>query len=448
MIIEKLKQLRNKEISAEENVKGFLKEIEKNDKKGKKINAFLEIGKNAVNDAKETDKKIKSGKAGKLAGLVIGVKANINVKGMHASCASLTLKDYKCGYDASVIKEIKDEDGIIIGICNMDEFACGFSGETSAFGATKNPLNTNLIPGGSSSGSAAAVASGFCDLALGSDTGGSIRNPASHCGLYGLKPAYGSVSRYGLIDLAMSLDQIGTLASDLEGCRLLFDIIKGKDEKDATTSPFHRASELDSEHRKKKDIVFGYLNLPCDKDVKNEFEILLKKIGDRYKIKLVKINYIDLAIATYFPLVYVEFYSATRRFDGRKYGARIEEVCGPEVMRRIIGGRMISKAEHASRYYRKSLAVKELIRKEFLQVFKNVDCILSPTVPRLPHEIGASIKIEDMYNYDALTSPANLAGIAALSMPKMSVNGLPIGLQIQAENEDIVFKAAGLIESL
>lgn len=441
MITEKLEQLRKGKISVEDNVKKFLKEIEKNDKSGKKINAFLEINKNAISEAKEVDRKIKSGKVGKLAGLAIGVKANINVKGLHSSCASLTLKDYKCGYDASVIKRIKEEDGIIIGMCNMDEFACGFSGETSAFGVTKNPINTKLIPGGSSSGSAAAVATGFCDLALGSDTGGSVRNPASHCGLYGLKPAYGSVSRYGLIDLAMSLDQIGSLSQDLKGCELLFDVIRGRDERDATT--FGDKTKI-----KKSEIIFGYLDLPCDKDVKSEFEKFIKKISEKQKVKLVKINYIDLAVATYVPLVYVEFFSATRRFDGRKYGARIEDVAGPEVMRRILGGGMISKAEYAGRYYRKSLAVKELIRKEFLRVFKDVDCILSPTVPRLPHEIGASIKIEDMHNYDALTSPANLAGIAAISMPKMQINGMPVGLQLQSENEDVLFRAAEMIEKI
>jgi len=199
------------------NLQKYLVEIAKNDKQGKKINAFLQVRgeEELIREAKIIDEKIKNGKAGKLAGKIIAVKANINVKGLNISCASKTLENYKGTYDASVIKKIKEEDGLIIGITNMDEFACGSSGETSAFGPTRNPINNQLITGGSSSGSAAAVSAGFCDFTLGSDTGGSIRNPASHCGVVGLKPSYGMVSRYGLVDMAMSFDQIGPLAEML-----------------------------------------------------------------------------------------------------------------------------------------------------------------------------------------------------------------------------------------
>ena len=217
------------------NLQKYLVEIAKNDKQGKKINAFLQVRgeEELIREAKIIDEKIKNGKAGKLAGKIIAVKANINVKGLNASCASRTLENYKAPYNATVIKKIKQEDGLIIGMTNMDEFACGASGETSAFGPTKNPQVLELIPGGSSSGSAAAVAAGFCDVALGSDTGGSIRNPASHCGIIGLKPSYSSVSRYGLIDLSMSLDQIGPLARNVEDAALLLSVIQGKDEKDS-----------------------------------------------------------------------------------------------------------------------------------------------------------------------------------------------------------------------
>src|SRR3989338_517665 len=199
------------------NLQKYLVEIAKNDKQGKKINAFLQVRgeEELIREAKIIDEKIKNGKAGKLAGKIIAVKANINVKGLNASCASRTLENYKAPYDASVIRKIKDEDGLIIGTTNMDEFACGSSGETSAFGPTKNPQALELIPGGSSSGSVAAVSARFCDMALGSDTGGSIRNPASHCGVVGIKPSYGTVSRYGLIDLSMSLDQIGPIGKSV-----------------------------------------------------------------------------------------------------------------------------------------------------------------------------------------------------------------------------------------
>ena len=216
-------------MSTEQKVKDYLKAIEKDDKKGRKINAFLELNPKAIEEAKEIDKKIKQGKVGRLAGKIIGIKANINVMGLTASCASKVLENYIAPYDASVIEKIKKEDGIIIGMTNMDEFACGGSGEKSAFGLTKNPEAIERIPGGSSSGSAAAVAAGFCDIALGSDTGGSVRNPASHCGVIGFKQSYGVVSRYGLIDLAMSLDQIGCLSKNISDAKLLFEIIKGKD---------------------------------------------------------------------------------------------------------------------------------------------------------------------------------------------------------------------------
>src|SRR3989344_5337229 len=268
----------------------YLKEIEKNDKKGKKINAFLELNPNALEEAKAIDAKIQrlsqvrsaSSKLGqikgKLAGKIIAVKSNINVLGLTASCASKTLENYKATYDADVIKKIKEEDGLIIGMTNMDEFASGSSGETSAFGPTKNPKNVELIPGGSSSGSAAAVAAGFCDAALGSDTGGSIRNPASHCGVVGVKPSYGSVSRYGLIDLSMSLEQIGVFSREVYGSALLLDVIKGKSDYDATTI------ESKDSHSKKindaKKLTIGVssdlIKLCKDKDIIKIFDNKIK----------------------------------------------------------------------------------------------------------------------------------------------------------------------------
>ncbi|RLG57811.1 MAG: Asp-tRNA(Asn)/Glu-tRNA(Gln) amidotransferase subunit GatA, partial [Candidatus Hydrothermarchaeota archaeon] len=219
-------------MSVEEKVSLFLDKIEQKDKE---INAFIDINSKALEEARYVDKKIKEGKAGKLAGFVIAVKSNINVKGLRATCASKTLENYVAPYDATVIERIKQEDGVIIGMTNMDEFACGSSGETSYFGATQNPSAKGRIPGGSSSGSAAAVAAEFCDIALGSDTGGSIRNPASHCGVLGLKPTYGLVPRYGLIDLAMSLDQIGPLARDVHSLALLLKVISGYNPKECTT---------------------------------------------------------------------------------------------------------------------------------------------------------------------------------------------------------------------
>lgn len=237
-------------IKLEEKLKKYLEEIRKNNKEGKKINAILQLKneKELFEEAKEIQKKIDSGKAGKLAGKIIIVKANINVKGMNCSCASKVLEDYTAPYDAFVIEKIKKEDGLIVGLANMDEFACGGSGETSAFGAVQNPKKLGFVAGGSSSGSAASVSAGFCDMALGSDTGGSIRNPSSHCGVVGIKPTYASVSRAGLIDLSMSLDQIGPIANTVDDAALLLSVISGKDEKDSTSqdSPKINMKNLDN----------------------------------------------------------------------------------------------------------------------------------------------------------------------------------------------------------
>ncbi|MDP2628576.1 MAG: Asp-tRNA(Asn)/Glu-tRNA(Gln) amidotransferase subunit GatA [Nanoarchaeota archaeon] len=436
----------------------YLAEIKKNDKQGKKINAFLQLRdeRELIEEAKKIDAKKNKGK---LAGKIIAVKANINVKGLNISCASKVLENYKAPYDASVIEKIKKDDGLIIGIANMDEFACGSSGETSAFGPTRNPTNLELIPGGSSSGSAAAVAAGFCDDALVSDTGGSIRNPASHCGVVGIKPTYSSVSRYGLIDLSMSLDQIGTIAKSVEDAGLLLSVIQGKDEKDSISQgskslhPSPRPPTLNS--RNMKNTIIGLLDLSglnVDNRINNLVNEKITNIAKKnnWKIKKIKLNYVDLAVATYYPLVYVEFFSGTRKFDGRRFGKRIEEFAGEEVLRRILGGSEISKAEYGGRYYHKSLKAKKLIEKEFEKAFKNVDVIVSPTVPMFPWKIGKKISIEEGYAADALTSPANLAGICAISVPAGEINNIPVGMQIMCDKfqEEKMLEIAKVVEKI
>lgn len=429
-VLHKLEMIQKGELACEENITGFLDLIEKRDKNGERINSFLHLNDNAVQDAIAVDNKIKKGeKVGRLAGLAIGVKSNINVKGIIASCASFVLENYKAGYDATVIEKIRKEDGIILGMTNMDEFACGSSGETSAFGATRNPHNLELIPGGSSSGSGASVAAGFCDLALGSDTGGSIRNPASHCGVVGIKPSYGLVSRYGLIDLSMSLDQIGCFSRGIESAGLLLDIIKGADERDATSYSNPKADYS-------KNITLGIPEISIsDERILDEMKKITREVSikNNWKIRSIKLNHIGLAVQTYYPLVYVEFFSATRRFDGRRYGKKIEDAAGPEVLRRILGGSEISKAEYKGLYYRRALRVKEIINSEFEKAYKEVDAIIMPTVPRLPHKIGSMLTINEMYDYDSMTIPANLAGICSVSVPCMRLEGIPVGLQVQCQ---------------
>ncbi len=449
---EKLQLIRKGKLAAADNIRGFLGII-----KGKnpKINAILNINENAVAEAEAVDKKVKAGKAGKLAGLAIAVKSCISVKGLPITCASRTLENYRGTFDADVISRIKDEDGIIIGMANMDEFGCGSSGENSAFGSTDNPAAPGRIPGGSSSGSAAAIAAGMCDLALGEDTGGSIRNPASHCGVVGVKPSYGRVSRHGTVDLAMSLDQIGPMGPDVYGAALLMEIIAGKSGNDAATISKDVPKYARLLKKGLKGLRIGMaaeFGAMCgDKRIYGLIEKTACNIATATKsaIKQVKLPHVDLAIQAYYPLVYVEFFSGTRKFDGRKYGKKIEEVCGEEVLRRILGGREISKAEYHGTYYRKALKAKMLISESFEKAFGDVDIIISPTTPMLPHKLGT--KITDpkaMYAYDAFTIPANLAGICAGVVNAGEIDGIPVGLQVMAPafKEELLLRAMAAVE--
>jgi len=452
LVKEKLDKLKKGELSAVDNILNCIKVIEKEDKK---INAFIHVNKNAVEEAKLVDEKIKKGKAGKLAGLAIGLKSNINVTGLPITCASKTLKNYIGTYDADVVEKIKKEDGVIIGMLNCDEFACGSSGETSAFGATDNPAAPGRIPGGSSSGSAASVAAGMCDISLGSDTGGSIRNPASHCGVVGIKPSYGRVSRYGLIDLSMSLDQIGPVSKDVYGAALMLSVISGKSEYDATT--FDKPVPDYTKFKVPKKIRIGlsddFKRLCSDERIYALVEKSAKKLAEKLgsEVKNIKLKYVDLAIQTYYPLCYVEFFSGTRKFDGRRYGEKIEDACGEEVLRRILGGQEISKAEFHGKYYRKALQVKELIKEDFEKAFKDVDIIISPATPVLPHKIGT--KITDpkvMYAYDAFTIPANLAEICAGVVKCGEIEGIPVSLHVMAPafKDELLFNVLKAWEDL
>jgi aspartyl-tRNA(Asn)/glutamyl-tRNA(Gln) amidotransferase subunit A len=404
--------------SALENVSRYLDVVKK---QNKKINSIIDVDREgALAQAEKVDKKTKNG------------------AGFRATCASKTLENYLAGYDATVVERLKEQDAIILGTTNMDEFACGSSGETSFFGACKNPAALDRIPGGSSSGSAAAVSAGFCDASLGSDTGGSIRNPASHCGVLGFKPTYGRVSRYGLIDLAMSLDQIGPIARDTRTLALVLDVISGGDKKDSTSidnSDFNYSNDLKSDVSGLKVGLAEEFDKFTDPKImgviKNKIEVL-RELGA--EVVNVKLPNLGKALSTYYLTVFVEFFSATRKFDGRRYGKKIEEVCGREVLRRIEIGRYISQKEFSGRYYKKALQFRSLIKLELLNALKHVDVIVGPTVPRLPHRMGETILDPlVMYGYDVLTVPANLAGVPAGVIPAGEINGIPVGLQIQGK---------------
>lgn len=435
--------------SAVERVSKYLEVVKKDNPN---INAVIDIDETGVLDAAaEVDKQAD---AGSLSGMVFTIKSNINVHGLRATCASETLKNYTAGYDAAVIRRLRDAGALILGTANMDEFASGSSGETSCFGPTKNPAVLDRIPGGSSSGSAASVAAGFCDASLGSDTGGSIRNPASHCGVSAIKPTYGHVSRYGLIDLAMSLDQIGPIARDTKTLANILDVIAGQDSKDATSI---KKGDVNYSKNLNADISgltvgvaqeFQELTDPKILDMINSKIELLEELGA--EIKSVKLPHMAEALPTYYLTVFVEFFSATRKFDGRRYGKRIEEVCGREVLRRIEIGRYISQKEFSGRYYKKALQFRSLIKKELLNALNDVDVIAGPTVPKLPHRLGENIDDPlTMYAYDVLTVPANLAGIPAGVTPAGKVGGVPVGLQIQGKplGEQAILNAMHAIET-
>jgi aspartyl-tRNA(Asn)/glutamyl-tRNA(Gln) amidotransferase subunit A len=392
--------------------------------KDSKVNAFIALNPDG-----------KRGR-GRLEKLTLAVKSNICVQGLLTSGGSKCLENYIAPYDAAVVERLKAEGAAIAGMANMDEFACGASGETSFFGPTQNPAASGRIPGGSSSGSAAAVAAGFVDCALGSDTGGSIRNPASHCGVVGFKPTYGLVSRYGLIDMAMSLDQIGPIARDVRTCALLMDVIGGRDSRDATSLDVKSGSFIKSLNPRLDGVRLGYAKefdaLIADKGIAKVIHSAVDRLSSAgAEIVDVSLPNLELALPTYYLNVYVEFYSATRKYDGRRYGHRIEEVCGEEVLRRILLGRYISQKEYSGRYYRKALQARSLIRNELSQALKGVDVLIGPVVPKLPHKLGTTITDPRvMYAYDIFTTPANLAGLPAGSVPAGKADGIPTGLHV------------------
>lgn len=457
-IKQKLEDLKSGKLSCQENIEHFLNEIKSHNKE---LNIFLEINGNAINRAKELDTKKKSensGKLGKLFGLAVALKSNISTTDFKMSCASKTLENYKATFNADVVEKLLDEDAIIIGIVNNDEFACGSSGETSAFDKTINPHSKKRIPGGSSSGSAAAVSAKLCDIAFGTDTGGSIRNPASHCSVVGVKPSYGRVSRYGLIDLSMSLDQIGPLTSDVYTSALAMSVISGNSDKDPTTinkEVFEYEKELETNKKFKIGIIKTFNSFIQDDRIKDIFDKnknKLKELG--HEIVEIDIKNIDLAIQAYYPIVYTEFFSGTRKFDSIKYGEKIEDTAGEEVLRRILGGKEISKSEFDGAYYKKALKVKDIIAKEFDRVFKEVDLILTPVTPILPHTFGKKLSPEEMYAYDAFTIPANLGGICAgvVSIDEVEEQGekISVGMQFYAEkfNEKTLLQGMKILEDL
>jgi len=431
--------LKKKEISPEDILDSVLKRIKKVDKV---VKSFVFSNKNLKSKNFSKDKI--------LSGIPIAVKDNICVKGEPTTCASKILQGFYSPYDANVIQKLKKAGAVLLGKTNMDEFAFGSSCENSSYFPTHNPWGLNRVPGGSSGGSAAAVASDETIMALGSDTGGSIRQPASFCGVVGLKPTYGRVSRYGLIAFASSLDQIGPITKDVEDAAILLEIISGHDKKDSTSSPlkvpdFKRAFEKGISGFK-IGIVKECLEQGLDKEVRENFfkaVKLFEKLGA--KVQTISLPYLDYAISCYYILASAEASSNLTRFDGVQYGLKaktktLKEMYektrnlgfGREVKRRIILGTYVLSAGYYDAYYLKALKVRALIKNDFARVFKNYNCILTPTSPFPAFKIGEKISNPvSMYLSDIFTVPVNLAGLPAISIPSgFTKEELPIGLQI------------------
>ena len=465
---ETIQKITNKEVTAKECVQAVFERIHELEDK---VNAYVTlVEKEALNKAKEIDRKVSEGKPiGRLAGVSIAVKDAICTKGIPTTCSSRMLKNFVPPYDADVIERIKREDGIIIGKTNMDEFAMGSSTETSYFGPTRNPWDLSRVPGGSSGGSAACIATDEAILAFGTDTGGSIRCPASYCSVVGLKPTYGRVSRFGLIAYANSLEQIGPITKDVYDCALFLTVIAGNDFRDGTSA---NLPPKDYTKCLKNDVKGLKIGVPSEffgegtsNEVKKQVWIGIKKLEELgANFEETSLPTLEQSLAAYYIVAMSEASSNLARFDGLRYGYRVEkdegdwatvysqnrrDGFGAEVRRRIILGTYALSAGYYSKYYLKALKVRTLIRKDFEEAFKKFDILIGPTMPSPPFKIGE--KIEDpiaLYMSDVDTVSANLAGLPAISVPCGFTNGIPIGMQIMATHlrEDLTLQAAYTFE--
>ncbi len=456
---EKIQLIKDGKLSLIENVDFFLKRIEEN----KHLNAFnFVFADEARSSAALIEEKIKSGKAGKLAGTVIAVKDVLAIKDLPMTCSSKILNDFKPIYTATAVKKLIEEDAVIIGKTNCDEFAMGSSNENSAFGNVLNPADNSRVPGGSSGGSAAAAAAYLCDVALGTDTGGSIRQPASFCGVYGLKPTYGRVSRFGLTAFASSFDSIGAFSNNVENIAAVLEIMSGLDENDSTSAdvPVPELSALKNNGKKYKiGIAEEYLGEGLSPEVKSVVDETVEKLRSAgFEIVNIHLPHNQYTIATYYILTTAEASSNLARYDGVRYGHRSEagasliemyknsrsEGFGEEVKRRIMLGTYVLSAGYYDAYYRKAQKVRRFIKDDFMKAFESVDLILTPTSQSPAFKVGEKVSDPlEMYLNDIYTTSANLAGIPGISVPVAKTkDGLPVGVQLLANQ----FEEAKLLE--
>ncbi len=460
-------QVKNGDISAEDFVAKTIEQIQSVDEK---LHAFLLVNDDAVNQAREIDRKIKSGeKVGACFGMPISIKDNLCIKDTKTTCASKMLENFVAPYDATVITKLKQQDAIFVGKVNMDEFAMGLTTEFSGYGPSRNPWNTDYVPGGSSGGSAVSVSAFECVASLGSDTGGSVRNPASFCGVVGYKPTYGLISRYGLISYANSIEQIGPLARTVKDNAFLLNIITGLDQNDNTTVDNKNQDYLTGINSgiegKKIGIIKEMTADGTDPAVLSATKDAISKLEGLGAIcEEVSIDMVKYSVAAYYTITATEAGSNLARYDNLRYGydfplegyefnsyiTKARRNFGPEVTRRMIIGGFVPSAGHAGKYFLKALKVKSKLTKEISETFKKFDLLIAPTVPILPFKIGE--KIQDpvaLFLVDINTITANLTGRPAISIPYGISNGLPIGMQLIADsmNDKLLLQAAHALEN-
>ena len=465
LTVHELKEkLDKKETTISEINKAYVERIKE---KEPKVNAFVTVlAEDALKKAQEVEKKVNNGEIKTpLAGIPIGIKDNICTKGVKTTCSSKMLENFTSPYDATVMEKINSENLITLGKLNMDEFAMGASTEYSAFKKTCNPWDLNKVPGGSSGGSAAAVAAGLVPWALGSDTGGSVRQPASFCGVVGLKPTYGLISRYGLVAFASSLDQIGPITKDVKDSAMLLNIIAGHDEKDTTSLNIEKKDYTKALKNDVKGLRIGIPKEYFGEGINKEVKEALEKAIEEYKamgaiVEECSIPIAEYALATYYIIACAEASSNLGRFDGIRYGYRTSnfknlrdifinsrtEGFGKEVKRRIILGTYVLSSGYYDAYYKKAQQVRTLVKKEFDKAFEKYDILITPTAPTVAFDIGKrSNNPLEMYLADICTVSINIAGLPGISIPcGVDSDGMPIGMQIVGKHfaEETILNAA------
>lgn len=458
-IEESLNLIRDKKMSLKELLDEYIKRIkEKEDEIGAFLHLDFDLALKRVQELEKLDKNFP------LYGIIFSIKDNILVEGMPNTCGSKILENFIAPYDAFVVDKLKKSGAIIIGKTNMDEFAMGSSTENSAFKITKNPWDLSRVPGGSSGGSAASIASNMVISSLGSDTGGSVRQPASFCGVVGLKPTYGVISRYGLVAFASSLDQIGVFGKNVKDTFYVFDQIKGYDSRDSTSLNINYEPTKPYEGDIKVGIVKEIGKYRIDEEIEKNYNLCIDIFKRRgIKIKEVSLPNLEYSLAVYYIIAFSEASSNLARYDGVRYGLRIDENSlkkmytetrkigfGKEVKRRILLGTFALSSGYYDQWYLKASKVRRLITNDFLNAFKEVDLLFFPTSPYLPFKIGERIKDPiQMYLSDVMTIPINLAGIPSISIPTgFSKEKLPIGMQISSNflEESKIYKLSLLLE--